>query len=117
MFSDFLAGETQHRDPQWPGVTFDAIKEKVSAVLQVQADKQGRIKAWREAADSGALFGGNREPIPDYDPWHREWEQICWLDDSSKAIDFNLYRYFQAASLHRNHVLRELLPSQGLVVQ
>ncbi|MEN8170594.1 MAG: DUF6765 family protein [Pseudomonadota bacterium] len=115
MFADFLQQSPEHSD--WDGVAFGDIKDKVSGVLEVQADKQGRINAWNAAAKAGDIYCGMKEEIPVYDPWHQEWSDICWLDDSSKVIDFKLYRYFQAASMHRNYVLRELLPLHGLVVQ
>ena len=37
-------------------------------------------------------------------------------EDSRAALKSNLYRFYQAASLHRQFVLRELLPDNHLVV-
>ena len=36
--------------------------------------------------------------------------------DVKAAKDFSVYHFYQAASLHRHYVLRELLPKYGIVV-
>lgn len=114
MFRSFLE-RTDHAD--YDGVEFGSIEDRVMTILQTQANKEGRIQAWQKAAKAGELFGGRGEPIPVYKDWHSDWEKLTWLKDSRKALDSSLYRYFQAASTHRNYVLRHLLPAHGIVVQ
>ena len=115
MFRDYLEKCPEHAVDD--GVEFGSIEDRVIDILKIQASKEGRIDAWQQAAQRGDLFGGIKEIIPEYKPWHDEWGKLAWIDDSSKALEFSLYRYFQAASTHRNYVLRRLLPSHGLIVK
>ena len=96
---------------------FETIGARVKEILKTQAPKEDRILAWKQAAQEGDLFGGLKETIPEYHPWHHEWSNLAWIDDSSMAREFSLYRYFQAASTHRNYVLRRLLPSHRPIVK
>ena len=97
---------------------FSTIKNPVSAVLNTQAGKDGRTEAWKQAARSGELFGSGPEEIPDYNEevWHNERDNLKRKKDSGIAPDLSIFRFYQAASIHRTHVLRNLLPSHGLVV-
>ena len=115
MFRDYLEKLPEHDANH--GVEFETIEGRVMEILKTQAPKEDRILAWKMAAQGGDLFGGIKEDIPEYQPWHAEWSKLAWIDDSSKALEFSLYRYFQAASTHRNYVLRRLLPSHCLVVK
>ena len=118
MFKQFIERRTDYDSGD--GRDFDTIEPEVRKVLRTQADKDGRIEAWQEAARSGNIFGnGTRETIPEYDgnAWNEEWEQ---LNDDSKShqimIDLPVWRFYQAASLHRVYVLRDLLPKHELIV-
>ena len=100
------------------GRPFDEIQSAVRGILLTQSPKQGRIDAWREAAASGALFAPGSEEIPVYDSdeWNRVFQELTDGEDSRAALDTPVYRFYQAAALHRTYVLRELLPDHGLVV-
>lgn len=115
MFRDYL--EKRPELAASKGVEFGAIEERVMNIMKTQAPKEDRIAAWQQAAEQGDLFGGPKETIPEYQPWHEEWSKLAWIDDSSQVLKFSLYRYFQAASTHRNYVLRRLLPSRGVIVK
>ncbi len=97
---------------------FDSIKDFIQEILNKQADKHGRIQAWKDTALEGKIFGTGAEKIPDYDEdiWHNQRDNLKRKKDSSKATDLNIYHFYQAASVHRVNVLRNLLPSHGLVV-
>ena len=99
------------------GRDFDDIADPVRAVLLVQAGKAGRIAAWRETARSGALFGDAGETIPDYEgeAWNRQWDSLDGSESYNAAMDLPVWRFYQAASLHRTYVLRDLLPKHGLI--
>lgn len=112
MFCRYLPNSA-HADG--PGLAFAGIKEQVQEILKTQADLEGRISAWQKASEDG-LFG-TKEPIPDYEPWHTQWSDLAWLNDSAEILQFSLYRYFQAASTHRNYVLRQLLPAHQIIVK
>ncbi len=99
------------------GREWDAMADKVAQVLDVQAGKDGRIKAWQEAAGDPTLFG-KPEQIPIYDevPWIRSFAALDGTPHSYEALDNQVYRFYQAASHHRTYVLRNLLPRHGLIV-
>lgn len=101
-----------------PGLRFEQIRETVQAVILTQAPKLGRIERWQQAASSGALFAAGGQEIPCYDPqlWNQLFEQLGRSEDSTQALCSPVYRFYQAAALHRTYVLRQLLPSHGLVV-
>lgn len=98
-------------------LSFSDIEPQVREILAVQKPKQGRIDAWQDAAGSGA-FGENVE-IPTYssDVWSNEWEALKHPStESDQANNTNIYKFYRAAAYHRVYVLRDLLPSHGLVV-
>jgi len=97
---------------------FSSIEGIVKEILLTQKDKKGRIEAWEKAAQSGNLFATGAEPIPPYDEsdWHNQRNDLKDKEESSIALSSPVYRFYQAASVHRLHVLRNLLPSHGLVV-
>jgi hypothetical protein len=97
---------------------FSSIEDIVKEILLTQKDKGGRIEAWKQAAQSGDLFAAGAEPIPPYDEndWHNQRDNLKDKEESSIALILPVYRFYQAASIHRIYVLRKLLPSHGLVV-
>jgi hypothetical protein len=97
---------------------FSAIKEQVVEILAVEGDCSTRIKAWKDAAQSGVLFD-SKESIPDYDKdlWTNELSDFQGLDNSADAIGTDSFKFLQAAEIHRAYVLRDLLPENGLLVR
>lgn len=105
------------------GRDFSEIEDTVKKVLATQANCEGRILAWKTAAKDGALFKSGVEEIPTYDgeAWHQQRD--AWhgndgdgLANSGEASETPIYRFYQAAAAHRTFVLRDLLPSHGIVV-
>ena len=94
------------------------FESQVREVLNVQANKAGRIAAWQDAAVSGSIFGVIGETIPEYDgnSWNERWDELNESDDYHDALSQDIWRFYQAASLHRNYVLRDLLPKHDLIV-
>jgi hypothetical protein len=97
-------------------VPFSAIGDSVRTILACQGSREERIDAWRRASWNGRL--GKRFRIVSYHPelWREEAEDLSGSRHSESALIANIYRFYQAASLHRQFVLRELLPGHGLVV-
>ncbi len=97
---------------------FSDIKKEVEAILNLQAPKEKRIRAWQIAAKNGNLFPTGPETIPKYnaDFWHNERENLVRKKDSGVATGLSIYRFYQAAAVYRTYILRILLPSKGLVV-
>ena len=115
MFTSF--GRVNPALSNGDGLKFTDIRGSVTAILAYQGKKEDRINQWRTAAKSGRL-GPKKFQIPTYDPetWMREGADMNSREDSKAALGSNLYRFYQAASLHRQFVLRKLLPDFNLVV-
>ncbi|MRG73831.1 hypothetical protein GH722_18885 [Alphaproteobacteria bacterium HT1-32] len=98
-------------------VPFGSIKSVVTQVLQVQKNKDGRIDAWKRAFSDGSL-GIEGELIPIYDGirLNTDWDNLDGTEDHQVALDREVFRFYQAASLHRIFVLRDLLPKHGILV-
>lgn len=97
--------------------SFDLIRNEVSKVLSVQADKAGRIDAWQRAAIDATVFDGGVK-IPEYsgEVWNADWTNLDGAPDSEVVLKKPIWHFYQAAAIHRTYVLRDLLPSHGLIV-
>jgi hypothetical protein len=97
---------------------FREIKNNLAYLMNVKASIQYRIKAWQDAVKEGKIYNNGPETIPDYDPtlWHKDREGLKYLVDSAEATKEIIFRFYQAASFHRNYILRTLLPKYNLVV-
>jgi len=115
MFAAF--GEENPKLSNGDGVDFSTIKNPVASILAYPAKKEDRIKKWLTEAKNGEI-GPKAFQIPLYDPetWLKQSADMNSSEDSNAALRSNLYRFYQAASIHRQFVLRELLPDKKLVV-
>ena len=100
------------------GRDFEAIAPRVREILLTQGNEAERVEAWQNAARAGTLFGEAGEAIPAYEGegWNAQWESLDGGDDYGIAMDTHIWRFYQAAALHRTYVLRDLLPKHGLIV-
>ena len=100
------------------GREFEAIKSKIYEILLVQGDNEKRWKAWQEAASTGEIFGTAGKVIPEYsgDNWNEHWRQLDGNENFQTALDLPVWKFYQAASLHRAYVSRDLLPKHKLIV-
>jgi hypothetical protein len=107
MFRTFL--DKNPKFTSGKGKKFAAISKIVEGVLSTQATKEGRIKAWQKVAKEGKLFNTPKE-IPVYDErvWHKKRNDLSGLQQSKEAIDTPVYRYYQAAAMHRINILRDI---------
>jgi len=117
MFSDYLTRMPQYKDPAG-GKDFADIEEAVQKVLSVQEDTKGRIEAWRVAMWRGELTPLAKQDIPEYkeEGWTEDLMKFHEGSDSVGLLNSSPYRFYQAANLHRNYVLRQLLPDNDLSV-
>jgi len=99
------------------GVSFQDIRTSVKGILGYQAKMEDRIKKWRTEASKGNI-GPKSFRIPLYEPeaWMKQSATLNSSETSTAALRSNIYRFYQAASIHRQFVLRELLPDNKLVV-
>jgi hypothetical protein len=107
-----LAGQNESLS-DGSGVQFPEIKNQIAAILAYQAKKEDRIKKWRTEAKQGNI-GQHAFDIPLYKPevWMKQSVDMNSSENSSIALRSHLYRFYQAASIHRQFVLRELLPEK-----
>ncbi len=117
MFRRFAeAGPADYRSGD--GRDFDSIEGAVTEVLANQANKQGRIDAWRDVAHAGDVFGSSGARIPDYEghAWNDRWGELDETERGRDALSEPIWLFYRAAAMHRIYVLRDLLPRHGLVV-
>lgn len=115
MFQAFAQRRQDFGDPAG-AVRFGDVEEKIREILALEEGKRGRSEAWRRAVRDGGLCAP--EAIPAYPgaDWDRDRDRFPGLEDIAEATTLPVYRFYQAASLHRHYVLRELLPEYKLVV-
>ncbi len=97
---------------------FTDIDNSVAQILNKQGNTDARVNEWISAAESGLLFGEVGDSIPEYigEDWNDRWDSLDGKEDCELAIDLDIWRFYQAASLHRNHGLRDLLRKHNLIV-
>ena len=118
VFSEFAQANDGHYDAG-DRRNFPSIKSAVKSILGTQANKDGRINAWKNAAENGTIFGAdNGELIPDYNGelWNEEWSSFHKQEDHCQAIESPVWQFYRAAAIHRTYVLRDLLPTHDLVI-
>jgi hypothetical protein len=119
MFARFARDNPDYAADQ--GLEFAKISSAVNRIIRVQAPMEDRIDAWQTAARRGLLFANRGEAIPlykgdDRGGWNDRREALHGKKSSKEVKSKPVYRFYQAASVHRNYVLRELLPAHGLIV-
>lgn len=117
IFNRVAAGNKDFADNS-AFVDFSTIESVVKEILALQAPKNDRIQAWKNAAQNGDLFGSGKEEIKSYNEnfWHNQRDNLTREKDSSSATAHDIYKYYQAASVHRTNVIRHILPDNNLVV-
>ncbi len=117
MFQTFASVGSGYDDGT-SGVDFSTVKERVRDILSFQHGKAKRSEKWRSAFFSGELGIPAGEEIPYYSsaPWDRQRDKFPAMDKPNEVATSEVYHFYQAASMHRHYVLRELLPIHGLVV-
>ncbi|HYE41703.1 MAG TPA: DUF6765 family protein [Ramlibacter sp.] len=96
------------------GKDFDAIAERVNTILRSQLKSDGRIQAWTDAVNEG-VFDNAKGGIPAYegDAWTKTIDGLEGKNVENLG-ELSPYRFHQAAEIHRTHVLRVLLPANGV---
>ena len=96
---------------------FPAIQSTVKAIIEKPGKKKERIQAWQSAARQEALFASGGQ-IPPYsaDNWLDQRSKLKRCKNSADARDKAVFKFYQAASVYRQHLLRHVLPEHKLVV-
>ncbi len=114
MFAKFANENDQYRGAT--SVPFSELKERIAWIYAQEGNKWERADVWKAASMDGAF--GLVEEIPEYeaDTWNNQCEGLEDMDDGAEALELPVHRFFRAASYHVHYVLRDLLPSHGLMV-
>ncbi len=96
---------------------FNDFKDSLCKILAKKAEKEDRIKEWKRASRNG-IFCNKGESIPTYlgDKWSEDFTKLVFKRNSIDATDSSVVHFYQASAFHRVHILRDLLPSLGLIV-
>lgn len=100
--------------------TWADIKDVVNEVLRFEGNKAERIKQWREAIRDGSIYTPDPDEAEELNYSHEDWEgdknRFHVAKTSREAANTHVYRFHQAAAIHRYYVLKDLLPSHGITV-
>ena len=105
-------------------IDFGTIQKGLFEIIYFEGEKDKRCLQWQNffqkiVKDRSLVENNNNNlPIPVYDEneWHNHRDDFDKLTVASEITSKPIYRFYQAAGFHRHYVLRELLPSYGLVV-
>jgi hypothetical protein len=100
------------------GLDFDTLRPIVQAIVAKCVARDGRIAEWKKAIGEGKFSREGAETIADYDhtEWRRQTVLLGQLARPELASGVPVYHFHHAAAMHRNYVLRELLPNYGIYV-
>ena len=117
MFNRFAQKRPDVRDLRTER-TFDQIAPVVTEIIGTVGPRERRWATWQARLRAGDLTGIPGEEIPAYDPeqHRREFRSLANLADSREARMRPIHRFQRAAALHRNYVLRDLLPANDIIL-
>lgn len=97
-------------------VPWDNIKNKVQWIFNQYGNKWERTDIWKAASMDGDF--GVSEEIPKYtaDRWNNQCKRLGELTYGEDGLKLPVHRFYRAASYHLHYVLRDLLPSHGVMV-
>jgi hypothetical protein len=96
---------------------FADIEPAVKKILALEGDDRARAAAWLAAAKAGSLFR-SAEEIPHYNS-SVFTNDLRALDTYEKdfATKTLVYGFLEAADFHRNFILNDLLPRNGIHIE
>jgi hypothetical protein len=117
MFSRFVAARPDFADST-SSRKFEDIQEMVAAILGTVGDRDARAAEWKRGLFEGQFSGLQGETLPEYGAgqWRQEMASLGQLSSPEAALEISAYRFQQAAAMHRNYMLRDLLPQHNIVL-
>lgn len=102
------------------GRDFKEIRPTLKKILEYEdPDPDPRSGKWQTAAAQGELFP-NPEEFLSYpgDNWKEDIKNLKKesITDSFSVKEMQVFKFYQAAAIYRTHVLRDLLPKHGLIM-
>ena len=99
--------------------SFDEFADQIDEILRFEGRMEERIEQWNSAFAENTIYRrAADEPPPTYssEDWEGEKNRFHTLASSRDGIDSPVYRFHQAAALHRYYVLKDLLPAHNIAV-
>ena len=100
--------------------SFEDIRNKVDEILRFEGKKEDRIGQWLSAIRNNSIYTAAHGELGSvsYDPqdWEDQKKSFHNLYSSEKGLELDVYRFHQAATIHRYYVLKELLPAYNIAV-
>ncbi|MBS3756191.1 MAG: hypothetical protein KGY56_10890 [Desulfobacterales bacterium] len=92
------------------------IRKSVKKIIELEGDKQARVRAWKAAIRDNQLFGGSTR-VPQYKgpKWSASIDDLEPEKIPKDMDKLPVYRFYQAARIHRAHVLSNLLPPNDVI--
>lgn len=117
MFSRYAALVPTYADKA-ARLDFATIAEAVQNILDLEGKLNERCRAWQKVFESGQFCGKNPpEKIPSYDASRFVRDAgVLQKNNLPQAEKTLTYQFMQAAAVHREFVLKRLLPNHGLSV-
>ena len=99
-------------------VEFSSIKSDIEKIIRLEGKMDERVEAWQQASKKGLIYTNpTGEPIPGYSCDEFSADVTDLVDKQFNAVsDTDVYLFMQAAKVHREYVLHELLPIHGIKV-
>ena len=118
MHGHFSRFARQHYANSEP-LPFGAIRDRVEEIIRFEGKKDDRIERWRSAIREDSIYRSEPDEAGvdyDWNEWEDEKQRFHKHASSIAGIDSHVYRFHQAAALHRYYVLKELLPAHNVAV-
>lgn len=119
LYSLFVRFAGQRPDlTEAPSVPFDTIQDSLAIIFASPGNKHQRSGFWQFAMAQGVFLEGRQEEIPPYkgQMWKNSYEELASCPDCALIMEMDIFKFYQAASIHRTYVLQELLPAHDISV-
>ena len=92
------------------------IRGTVKRIIEAEGTKEARIRMWKDEMRENRLFGGSTR-VPEYKgpKWSASIDDLEPGKIPKDMKKLPVYRFYQAARIHRAHVLSNLLPASGII--
>ena len=116
MFRRYINKNVSEKD-NTINIDFPVISNTILEVICTEGDCDTRINEWKKVIRENKGFISIENDIPPYlgDEWYSSLKRTD-KDDYDKAKTSSIYNFYNAASFHRNYILKDLLPENGINV-
>ncbi|MEZ0574872.1 DUF6765 family protein [Halodesulfovibrio aestuarii] len=97
-------------------VPFDRIQDSLAIIFASPGNKHQRSGFWQFAMAQGIFLEGKQEEIPPYkgQMWKNSCEECASCPDCALITEMDVFKFYQAATIHKTYVLQELLPAHDI---